>query len=144
MKLPWQRAAAVAPFVAQPGSGLEAEHALVAGHLSHAVDHDPVLGAVRVLLKAQAGTGLHHDPFDLEVLAFVDAVVMPPRAVHLPVVHVLAAAGGLQRIDDRLDVLDALAEQGLISDSRRAKSAYLTEDGVDRARALLERFGIPS
>jgi hypothetical protein len=42
------------------------------------------------------------------------------------------------------DVLDALAQRELISDSRRAKSAYLTEDGVHRARQLLERYGIAS
>ena len=41
------------------------------------------------------------------------------------------------------DVLNALAEQGLISDSRRAKSAYLTEDGVERARRALRRYGVP-
>src|SRR4051794_23371194 len=38
----------------------------------------------------------------------------------------------------------SLAEQGLISSSRRAKSAYLTEDGVEQARQLLARFGISS
>jgi hypothetical protein len=42
------------------------------------------------------------------------------------------------------DVLNALAEQNSISDSRRAKSAYLTEDGVERARRLLAQFGLPS
>ena len=43
-----------------------------------------------------------------------------------------------------LDVLDLLAEQGLISDSRRAKSAYLTEGGVERARSVLELYGVLS
>ncbi len=42
------------------------------------------------------------------------------------------------------DVLDALAEQGLISSSRGAKSAYLTGDGVEQARHILARYGIPS
>lgn len=42
------------------------------------------------------------------------------------------------------DVLNALDEQGLISDSRRAKSAYLTEVGIERARRLLARLGIRS
>ena len=42
------------------------------------------------------------------------------------------------------DVLDALAEQGLISSSRSAKSAYLTDDGVERARRYLVRYGIPT
>jgi SOS response regulatory protein OraA/RecX len=40
------------------------------------------------------------------------------------------------------DVLNALQEQGLIVDSRRAKSAYLTEDGVEHARQFLARLGI--
>jgi hypothetical protein len=39
-------------------------------------------------------------------------------------------------------VLNQLAEEGLISDSRRAKSAYLTEDGERRARELLAQFGM--
>jgi hypothetical protein len=40
------------------------------------------------------------------------------------------------------DVVNQLADEGLISDSRRAKSAYLTEEGVNRARELLERYGL--
>jgi hypothetical protein len=40
------------------------------------------------------------------------------------------------------EVLNALAERGLIEDSRRAKSAYLTPDGVEQARAILSRLGI--
>jgi hypothetical protein len=39
------------------------------------------------------------------------------------------------------DVLNQLAEQGLIQDSRRAKSAYLTAEGIQRARELLTRYG---
>ena len=42
------------------------------------------------------------------------------------------------------DTINALAEQGLIMDSRRAKSAYLTDEGVERARRSLARYGIPS
>jgi|SRR6266566_5130934 hypothetical protein len=38
------------------------------------------------------------------------------------------------------DILNQLAEQGLIHDSRRAKSAYLTDAGVRRARELLTRY----
>src|ERR687887_675766 len=41
------------------------------------------------------------------------------------------------------DILNQLAEEGLISDSRRAKSAYLTEDGLRRARELLAAYGAP-
>ncbi|HZR99941.1 MAG TPA: DUF6429 family protein [Chloroflexota bacterium] len=39
-------------------------------------------------------------------------------------------------------MLDELAEQGLISDSKRAQSVYLTEDGERRARALLAQYGL--
>jgi len=41
----------------------------------------------------------------------------------------------------RFEDLDALAEQGLIQDSRRAKSLYLTPDGQRRARELLAAHG---
>lgn len=40
------------------------------------------------------------------------------------------------------DILDEPAEQGLIDDNKRAKSAYLTEDGERRARELLARYGL--
>ncbi len=42
----------------------------------------------------------------------------------------------------RFEILDELAEQGLISDSKRAQSVYLTEDGERRARALLAQYGL--
>jgi hypothetical protein len=38
------------------------------------------------------------------------------------------------------DIMDDLAEQGLIQDSHRAKSAYLTDAGIQRARELLARY----
>lgn len=41
------------------------------------------------------------------------------------------------------DDLDALSQQGLITSSRTAKSAYLTEEGVERAQRVLSRLGIP-
>jgi hypothetical protein len=41
----------------------------------------------------------------------------------------------------RFENLEALAEQGLIQDSRRAKSLYLTPDGQRRARELLRARG---
>ena len=44
----------------------------------------------------------------------------------------------------RFEVLDGLADRGLISDSRRAKSVWLTEAGAERARALQARFGLES
>jgi hypothetical protein len=41
----------------------------------------------------------------------------------------------------RFEILDELAEQGLVEDSRRAKSLYLTPDGQRRARELLAGHG---
>ena len=41
----------------------------------------------------------------------------------------------------RFEILNQLDEEGFIQDSRRAKSAYLTEAGVRRARELLTRYG---
>jgi Domain of unknown function (DUF6429) len=42
----------------------------------------------------------------------------------------------------RFEALDDLADAGLISDSKRAKSVWLTEAGVERVRALQARFGL--
>ena len=42
------------------------------------------------------------------------------------------------------DLLDRLAEDRLIESSRGAKSAYLTEVGEQRARALLARYAEPA
>jgi hypothetical protein len=53
-----------------------------------------------------------------------------------------AAGGAVHRAwkGHRFEILDALEERGLISASRRAKSLYLTEDGVRRARELAARI----
>lgn len=40
------------------------------------------------------------------------------------------------------DTLDALAEYSFISDSRRAKSVYLYEDGIKKAEELLKKYGV--
>ena len=40
------------------------------------------------------------------------------------------------------DTLDKLAEAGLISASRTAKSVYLTDEGLAEARRLLDKYGI--
>jgi DNA-binding PadR family transcriptional regulator len=40
------------------------------------------------------------------------------------------------------DTLDKLAEAGLISSSRTAKSVYLTDEGLAEAQRLLAKFGI--
>ncbi len=41
----------------------------------------------------------------------------------------------------RFEVLDELEERGLITQSRGAKSAYLTEEGGRRAKELLAAHG---
>lgn len=38
--------------------------------------------------------------------------------------------------------LDKLAEAGLITSSRTAKSVYLTDEGLAKARRLLDKYGI--
>ena len=42
------------------------------------------------------------------------------------------------------DVLNELADEELISDSRRAKSVVIYEDGVVKAKELLEKYGLDS
>jgi hypothetical protein len=39
--------------------------------------------------------------------------------------------------------LDRLDQQGLITNSHRAKSVHLTREGEDRARHLLNTLGLP-
>jgi hypothetical protein len=39
-------------------------------------------------------------------------------------------------------ILDELVEGGLVSDSKRAKSVYLYDDGIKAAKTLLEKYGI--
>ena len=39
------------------------------------------------------------------------------------------------------DVLDALAEENFISDSKRSKSVVIYEDGINRAKELLYKYG---
>ena len=41
----------------------------------------------------------------------------------------------------QFEILNQLGDEGLIQDSRRAKSAYLTDAGVRRARELLTHYG---
>ena len=40
------------------------------------------------------------------------------------------------------DTLNELSDDGLIIDSRRSKSIYLDETGIQRAKALLTEYGI--
>lgn len=38
------------------------------------------------------------------------------------------------------ETLDALADNGLLTQSRGAKSVWITEEGQERARAIIERL----
>jgi len=40
------------------------------------------------------------------------------------------------------DILNALADEGLISDSKRTKSVVIYEDGVTMAKELLSKYGL--
>ena len=42
------------------------------------------------------------------------------------------------------DVLNELADEGLISDSKRTKSAVIYEGGVVKAKELLKKYGLDS
>ena len=42
------------------------------------------------------------------------------------------------------DILNELADEGFISDSKRSKSVYLFEDGVVKANSLLKKYGLNS
>ena len=37
-------------------------------------------------------------------------------------------------------ILDSLSEEGFISDSKRAKSVYLTEEGIRKAKEIQEKI----
>jgi hypothetical protein len=39
-------------------------------------------------------------------------------------------------------ILNELADEDLISDSGRSKSVYLYDDGIDKAKELLTKYGI--
>ena len=39
------------------------------------------------------------------------------------------------------DILDELAEEGLISGSKRSKSVYLYDEGICKAKELLKKYG---
>ena len=66
-----------------------------------------MLGAVVVLLQAEAGLGFDLDALDLESAAFVYAVLPAPRAVHFAVQGVLFAICALQLGNDVLHILAA-------------------------------------
>ena len=65
-----------------------------AGYPGGSLDDNPVLGAMMVLLQAEAGAGLDLNSLDFETRLFVDAVVPTPRAKNLAVQEMLVALPG--------------------------------------------------
>ena len=66
-----------------------------------------MLGAVMVLLQAQAGLGIYLDTLDLETRAFIDAVIPAPGTMNLPVQRVLFSPTALQFGDNGFHLLAA-------------------------------------
>ena len=58
------------------------EHVLADGHGGGTAHHDPVLGAVQVLLQGEALARLHHDAFHLVALGGFEHGVGAPRTAH--------------------------------------------------------------
>src|ERR1043166_7577477 len=61
--------------------------------------HDPVLGAVMMLLQRQDAAGSNDQPLDLEALAGIDGFVVPPWAIDAAMVGRLGPRGLLERGD---------------------------------------------
>jgi len=80
--------------------------------------------------------------------AMSDTLEIPEQLLHDLALVVMYLSSWTERGDTArrfwkgfdFDVLNHLAEEALISDSRRAKSAYLTDEGIRRAQDLLSRF----
>src|SRR5208282_4537751 len=68
-----------------------------------AAHHDPVLGAVKVLLQRQPSPWPHDDALDLIARALIDALVVAPGAINPPVLSRLRVALRLQLFDQLLD-----------------------------------------
>src|SRR5688572_568984 len=85
----------------------EVEDLVVARDAGAALDDDPVLGAMRVLLQGQLRARLDREALNLEPGAGIDAVVAAPGAEHLAVQAWFAATRLLHAVDELLHVLDA-------------------------------------
>jgi len=59
-------------------------HVAVHGDLGGSAHHDPMLGAMEMLLQRQLGAGFDHDALDLIARAGVDALVVAPWPVDAP------------------------------------------------------------
>ena len=80
-------------------------------HFGGALDHDPMLGAMEVLLQRQLGAGFHHDALDLVARASVDALVIAPRPIDAAMLDRLAPVLRLEPLDQVLDLLGLVARR---------------------------------
>ena len=80
-------------------------HDPVQRHLGGPAHHDPVLGAVIVLLQRQPAAWPHDDPLDLVARAPVDALIIAPGAVHAAVPGRLRLMRPLELLDQLLDLV---------------------------------------
>src|SRR5579885_2876548 len=78
---------------------------VVPRHQRAAVDDDPVLGAMEMLLQAELGAGVDDDALDLEPAALGQRLVIAPRPAHAVV---RLGLGPLSRAQPRDDLLDRL------------------------------------
>ncbi len=84
---------------------VHAAHVLVDGDLGRSVHHDPMLGAMKVLLQRQLIAGLHHDPLDAIAAGNVDVLIVTPRPVDTPMLDRGAVVLGLDVLDQRFHLL---------------------------------------
>ena len=71
----------------------------VDSHLRRAAHHDPVFGAVKMLLQREPAARLHDNALDLIARPRVDALIVAPRAVGALVFGRLGAPFGLELIE---------------------------------------------
>ena len=82
-----------------------------------------MLGSVMVILQRQTRARVHHDALDLEACAFIDALEIPPGAVHPPVRGVLGSLLSLQRLDHFFHALRCV----LLGDQHSVRSLHNDE-----------------
>src|SRR5690349_6370876 len=75
----------------------------VDGDLGRAAHHDPMLGAMMMVLQGEAASWSDNNAFDLETVAAVHGLVPAPRPVIAQMLPALAMPAGLQLLDQLLD-----------------------------------------
>jgi len=77
----------------------------VDGYARRAAHHDPVLGAVMMLLQREPASRLHDDALDLVTISGVDRLIASPRAMHLEMILGDLWRHGLQFATSRFNPL---------------------------------------